>query len=207
MDKLKDMVAIVTGASKGIGAAIARHLAAAGARVVVNYASSKEGADRVVADIERSGGTAVPLQADVAKPADVSRLFAETERAFGRLDILVNNAGVYERRILSLVLPHIQPMLAVSPAEPLHRRVDPDSGTVCTPPILMAFDCLWIAESDLRRQPLRRRRRLLEEAVDGSGLIFQIRRLAPNGVEAWKFVPQHGYEGLVEGRGQRVSRG
>jgi 3-oxoacyl-[acyl-carrier protein] reductase len=96
MDKLKDKVAIVTGASKGIGAAIARHLAAAGAAVVVNYASSKEGADRVVADIERSGGTAVAVQADVAKSADVARLFAETERAFGRLDILVNNAGVYE---------------------------------------------------------------------------------------------------------------
>jgi 3-oxoacyl-[acyl-carrier protein] reductase len=96
MDKLKDKVAIVTGASKGIGAAIARHLAAAGAAVVVNYASSKEGADRVVADIERSGGTAVAVQADVAKSADVARLFAETERAFGHLDILVNNAGVYE---------------------------------------------------------------------------------------------------------------
>jgi len=96
MDKLRDKVAIVTGASKGIGAAIARHLAAAGATVVVNYASSKEGADRVVADIERSGGTALAVQADVAKAADVARLFAETERAFGRLDILVNNAGVYE---------------------------------------------------------------------------------------------------------------
>ena len=96
MDKLKDKVAIVTGASKGIGAAIARHLAAAGARVVVNYASSREGADRVVADIERSGGTAVAVQADVAKSAEVARLFAEAERAFGRLDILVNNAGVYE---------------------------------------------------------------------------------------------------------------
>jgi 3-oxoacyl-[acyl-carrier protein] reductase len=96
MDKLEGKVAIVTGASKGIGAAIAKHLAAAGAAVVVNYASSREGADRVVADIERSGGTAVALRADVAKSEEVARLFAETERAFGRLDILVNNAGVYE---------------------------------------------------------------------------------------------------------------
>jgi 3-oxoacyl-[acyl-carrier protein] reductase len=96
MGKLEGKVAIVTGASKGIGASIARHLAAEGAAVVVNYASSKEGADRVVADITAKGGRAVAVQADVARQADVDRLFAETARAFGRLDILVNNAGVYE---------------------------------------------------------------------------------------------------------------
>ena len=96
MGRLEGKVAIVTGASKGIGAAIAKHLAAAGAAVAVNYASSRDGADRVVADIERSGGTAVAVRADVAKSEEVARLFAETERAFGRLDILVNNAGVYE---------------------------------------------------------------------------------------------------------------
>jgi len=96
MSKLEDKVAIVTGASKGIGAAIARHLADAGAAVVVNYASSKEGADRVVADIRRTGGRALAVRADVAKQADVDRLFAEAKRAFGRLDILVNNAGIYE---------------------------------------------------------------------------------------------------------------
>jgi 3-oxoacyl-[acyl-carrier protein] reductase len=93
---LKDKVAIVTGASKGIGASIARHLAAAGAAVVVNYASSKAGADRVVAEIEREGGRAIAVQADVAKAADIERLFTETTAAFGRLDILVNNAGIYE---------------------------------------------------------------------------------------------------------------
>ncbi|TMQ28531.1 MAG: glucose 1-dehydrogenase [Candidatus Rokuibacteriota bacterium] len=96
MARLQDKVAIVTGASKGIGASIARYLADAGAAVVVNYASSKAGADRVVADITRHGGTAIAVPANVADPADIERLFAETKRAFGRLDILVNNAGVYE---------------------------------------------------------------------------------------------------------------
>lgn len=94
--KLKGKVAIVTGASKGIGAAIAKHLAAEGASVVVNYASSKEGADRVVNEITKNGGKAVAVQADVAKSENIDRLFAETKKAFGRLDILVNNAGVYE---------------------------------------------------------------------------------------------------------------
>ena len=94
--KLAGKTAIVTGASKGIGASIARHLADEGAAVVVNYASSKAGADRVVADITSHGGTAIAVQANIAEPADVERLFDETRRAFGRLDILVNNAGVYE---------------------------------------------------------------------------------------------------------------
>jgi 3-oxoacyl-[acyl-carrier protein] reductase len=95
MSTLKDKVAIVTGASSGIGAAIAEYLAAAGAAVVVNYASNKEGADRVVAAITREGGKAVPVQANVAKQADIDRLFSETKKAFGRLDVLVNNAGIY----------------------------------------------------------------------------------------------------------------
>jgi 3-oxoacyl-[acyl-carrier protein] reductase len=94
--KLAGKVAVVTGASKGIGAAIAEHLAAEGASVVVNYASSKEGAQRVVAEITSKGGKAVAVQADVAKKADIQRLFAETRAAFGRLDVLVNNAGIYE---------------------------------------------------------------------------------------------------------------
>jgi 3-oxoacyl-[acyl-carrier protein] reductase len=94
MSKLSNKVAIVTGASKGIGAGIARHLAEAGAAVVVNYASSKEGADRVVADITRQGGRAVAMQANVARGEEIDRLFAETKKAFGRLDILVNNAGI-----------------------------------------------------------------------------------------------------------------
>jgi 3-oxoacyl-[acyl-carrier protein] reductase len=96
MSKLEGKVAVVTGASKGIGAAIAKHLADEGAAVVVNYASSKEGADRVVAEIKGKGGRAVAVQADVAKQGDIRRLFAETKKAFGRLDVLVNNAGIYE---------------------------------------------------------------------------------------------------------------
>src|SRR5471030_1941407 len=95
-NKLAGKVAVVTGASKGIGAAIAKQLAAEGASVVVNYASSKSGADKVVGEITGAGGQAVAIQADVAKKADIDRLFAETKKAFGRLDILVNNAGVYE---------------------------------------------------------------------------------------------------------------
>jgi 3-oxoacyl-[acyl-carrier protein] reductase len=94
--KLAGQVALVTGASKGIGASIAKHLAGEGAAVVVNYASSKEGAERVVAEIASSGGKAIAVQANVAKQADIERLFAATKKAFGRLDILVNNAGVYE---------------------------------------------------------------------------------------------------------------
>lgn len=96
MSKLSNRVAIVTGASKGIGAGIAKGLAAEGAAVVVNYASSKEGAERVVADIGKAGGKAIAVQGDVAKASDVRRIFAETKKAFGRLDVLVNNAGVYE---------------------------------------------------------------------------------------------------------------
>lgn len=87
-------MAIVTGASKGIGASIARHLAAAGASVVVNYASSREGADRVVAAIVGDGGRAIAVQADVSKKAEIDRLFTRTKEEFGRLDVLVNNAGV-----------------------------------------------------------------------------------------------------------------
>ncbi|GGF26392.1 oxidoreductase [Aliidongia dinghuensis] len=95
MGKLTGKVAVVTGASKGIGAGIARELAAAGAAVVVNYATAKEGADKVVADIAAKGGKAVAIQADVAKEGDVERLFAEARRTFGPIDVLVNNAGVY----------------------------------------------------------------------------------------------------------------
>src|SRR5579872_1364384 len=94
--KLEGQVAVVTGASKGIGAAIAEELAAAGAAVVVNYASSKAGAEAVVERVRQAGGKAVAVQADVSKLVDVRRLFGETKKAFGTLDILVNNAGVYE---------------------------------------------------------------------------------------------------------------
>src|ERR1700757_5250219 len=95
MSKLTNKVAVVTGASKGIGAGIAKALAAEGASVVVNYASSKEGADRVVAEIKAKGGKAIAVQGDVAKAADIQRIFAETKKAFGAPDVLVNNAGIY----------------------------------------------------------------------------------------------------------------
>jgi len=111
--KLERTVAVVTGASKGIGAAIAKHLAAEGARVVVNYASSRAGADRVVSEIIERGGKALAVQADVSKPADIERLFAETKKAFGRLDILINNAGIYE----------FAPLEAIT-AESFHRLFD-----------------------------------------------------------------------------------
>ena len=94
--RLAGKVSVVTGASKGIGAGIAKHLAAEGASVVVNYASSKEGAEQVVNEIVREGGKAIAVQGDVAKQKDVENLFAETKKAFGQLDILVNNAGVYQ---------------------------------------------------------------------------------------------------------------
>jgi 3-oxoacyl-[acyl-carrier protein] reductase len=103
MSELKNKVAVVTGASKGIGAGIAKSLAAEGAAVVVNYSSSKEGADRVVAEITKKGGKAIAVQGDVSKAADVQRLFKETKKAFGSLDVLVNNAGVYKFEPLEAV--------------------------------------------------------------------------------------------------------
>ncbi|MBA1143236.1 SDR family NAD(P)-dependent oxidoreductase [Mesorhizobium neociceri] len=122
MNELKGKVAIVTGASKGIGAAIARQFGAAGAAVVVNYASSKADADRVVQAIVRDGGKAVSIQADVARSGDVKRLFKQASDAFGPLDILVNNAGVFQ----------FQPLEAVTEAE-FHRQFDTNVlGTILT---------------------------------------------------------------------------
>jgi 3-oxoacyl-[acyl-carrier protein] reductase len=111
MGDLNGKVAVVTGASKGIGAEIAKGLAAAGASVVVNYASSKEGADKVVSAIKGKGGKAVAVKADVSKAADVQRLFDETKKAYGALDVLVNNAGVYT----------FQPLAEVTESE-FHRQ-------------------------------------------------------------------------------------
>src|SRR5271166_3250344 len=113
MNKLTGKVALVTGASKGIGAGIAKALAAEGAKVVVNFASSREGAERVVAAITEAGGTAVAVGGSVAKAAEVSALFAEAKRHYDRVDILVNNAGVYQTG----------PIEAVTEAE-FHRQFD-----------------------------------------------------------------------------------
>src|ERR1700761_4069405 len=95
MGRLSDKVAIVTGASKGIGGGIATALAGAGARVAVNYSSDRQGAERVARTIIDNGGEALTVGADVSKAADVARLFKEVDSAFGRLDVLVNNAGVF----------------------------------------------------------------------------------------------------------------
>jgi 3-oxoacyl-[acyl-carrier protein] reductase len=122
MSKLTGKVAIVTGASKGIGAGIARGLAAAGASVVVNYSSSKQGADRVVDEIQSQGGKAVAVQGDVSKSADIRRLFEQTRKAFGSLDVLVNNAGVFK----------FEPLEAVTEEE-FHREFNTNVlGTILT---------------------------------------------------------------------------
>ncbi len=94
MDRLKGKIALVTGASKGIGAAIAKNLGAEGATVVVNYATSREGADRTVAEVTKGGGQAWSVQGDFTKPEDITQTFVEVEKKHGKLDVLVNNAGV-----------------------------------------------------------------------------------------------------------------
>jgi len=127
MGKLNGKVVVVTGASKGIGAGIAKAMGAAGASVVVNYSSSKDGADRVVAEIVKKDGKAIAVQGDVSKLADVRRLFAETKKAFGKLDVLVNNAGVYQ----------FDPLEAVTEAE-FHREF----GTNVLGPILAAQEAV-----------------------------------------------------------------
>ena len=113
MSQLRGKIAVVTGASKGIGASIAEYLAAAGATVVVNYASSRSGADAVVARIVAQGGLALAVQADVSKSDDIARLFAETKRVYGKLDVLVNNAGIFE----------YQPLESIT-SEHFHKQFD-----------------------------------------------------------------------------------
>jgi 3-oxoacyl-[acyl-carrier protein] reductase len=135
--KLTGKVAVVTGASKGIGASIAKHLAAEGAAVVVNYASSKEGADKVVAEIKAKGGKAIAVQGSVAKKADIDRLFAETQKAFGPIHVLVNNAGIYEFSPIEAITEEhyrkqydtnvLGPLLAIQEGV---KHFSPDGGSI-----------------------------------------------------------------------------
>lgn len=137
MRKLDGKVAIVTGASKGIGASIAEHLAAEGAAVVVNYAGSKAAADAVAARINQRGGKAIAIQADVSRPEEIQRLFAEIKKEFGRVDVLVNNAGTYEFAALEAITPeHIAKHFNLNVAGLLLttkeavRLMGPDGGAV-----------------------------------------------------------------------------
>jgi len=137
MKKLNGKVAVVTGASKGIGASIAEHLAAEGAPVVVNYANSRAGADGVVARIKEKGGKAVAIQGDVARPVDIQHLFAETKKNYGKVDILVNNAGVYEFAPLDAITPeHIQKHLNLNVAglllttQAAVKLIGPEGGSI-----------------------------------------------------------------------------
>jgi len=137
MSKLSGKTAVVTGASKGIGADIAKGLAREGAAVVVNYASSREGADKVVAEIVAGGGKAIAVQGDVSQQADVTRLFAEAKAAFGTLDILVNNAGVYQFAALDAVTAdefhrqfNINVLGLLLATQEAARHFGPDGGSV-----------------------------------------------------------------------------
>jgi 3-oxoacyl-[acyl-carrier protein] reductase len=137
MNKLSGKVAVVTGASKGIGASIAEHLAAEGASVVVNYASSRAGADGVVARITKKGGKAIAVQGDVSQQEDIRRLFAETKKAYVKLDVLVNNAGVYEFAPLEAITPeHIQKQLNLNVAglllttQEAVKLIGPEGGSI-----------------------------------------------------------------------------
>jgi 3-oxoacyl-[acyl-carrier protein] reductase len=130
-------VAIVTGASKGIGAEIAKELARQGAAVVINYASSKEGAERVVSEIKSQEGKAVAIGANIARPADIERLFAETLKAFGKVDVLVNNAGIYEFAPLENVTPEhfhkqfdLNVLGLVLASQAAARHFGPDGGSI-----------------------------------------------------------------------------
>jgi 3-oxoacyl-[acyl-carrier protein] reductase len=137
MSKLTGKVAVVTGASKGIGASIAEHLAAAGASVVVNYSSSKSGADAVVERIGKAGGKAIAVQGDVSKQADITKLFAETVKAYKKVDILVNNAGIYDFQPLEAVTPehfhkhfNLNVLGLLLTTQEAVKHIGPDGGSI-----------------------------------------------------------------------------
>jgi len=143
--KLAGKVAVVTGASKGIGASIALHLAAEGAAVVVNYATDKAGADRIAGEITGSGGKAVAVQANLSKPADVRKLFTAADEAFGRLDVLVNNAGIYEFAPLEQITPEhfhkvfdLNVLGLILASQEAARRFGPNGGSIVNISSVMA---------------------------------------------------------------------
>lgn len=147
-NRLAGKAAVVTGASKGIGASIAVHLARAGASVVVNYASNKDAAQRVLDEIAAAGGRAVAVQADMRRAEDIRRLFADAKKTFGRIDVLVNNAGVYAFRPLEDVtaehyrqifdLNVLGPLLATQEAV---RHFGPDGGSIVNISSVVATLC------------------------------------------------------------------
>src|SRR3954451_20978483 len=143
--KLAGKVAVVTGASKGIGASIALHLAAEGAAVVLNYATDKAGADRIAGEITGSGGKAVAVQANLSKPADVRKLFTAADEAFGRLDVLVNNAGIYEFAPLEQITPEhfhkvfdLNVLGLILASQEAARRFGPNGGSIVNISSVMA---------------------------------------------------------------------
>ncbi|WP_100610762.1 SDR family NAD(P)-dependent oxidoreductase [Confluentibacter lentus] len=189
MNRLENKVAIVTGASKGIGASIAKHYATEGAKVIVNYASSKEDADKVVKAITEHGGTAISVQGDVSKTSDVIRLFEETKKVFGTLDILVNNAGIYPSASIEEVTEDsfhrlfninvLGPLLTIKEAVKLFENkggviINISSGVSTTPMAMIAEYSATKAALDAITVSL---------SKEFSGRNIRINSLLPGGVE------------------------
>ncbi|AWA29691.1 short-chain dehydrogenase [Flavobacterium magnum] len=188
MSKLKNKVAIVTGASKGIGASIAKHFAAEGAKVVVNYSSNKQDAEKVVQSIIEKGGNAVAVQGDISKSSDITRLFEETKNTFGTLDILVNNAGIYPAAFIEDVTEDsfhklfdvnvLGPLLTIKEAVKLFSTggviINISSGVSTTPLAMMAEYSATKAALDAITVAL---------SKEFSGRNIRINSILPGGVE------------------------
>lgn len=196
MKKLDGKIAVVTGASKGIGASIAKHLAAEGAAVVVNYASSKEGADRVVDEIASAGGKAIAVQANVSQKAEIERLFAQTQQVFGKLDILVNNAGIYEFLTLAEITPEhfhrqydLNVLGLILTTQEAVKHINPEGGSIVN--ISSVVSTLSPAGSAVYNST--------KSAVDGLTRTFS-KELAPRKIRVNSINP-----GLIETEGYQSS--
>ncbi|AFZ56708.1 glucose 1-dehydrogenase [Anabaena cylindrica FACHB-243] len=194
--KLEAKVAVVTGASKGIGAEIAKQLAAEGASVIVNYASSRDGADRVVAEITETGGKAIAVQANVSQQADIIRLFKETIGAYGKLDILVNNAGIYEFLNLAEITPEhfyrqydLNVLGLILTTQEAVKHIGPDGGSIIN--MSSVVSTLSPAGSAVYNST--------KSAVDGLTRSFA-KELAPRNIRMNSINP-----GLIETEGFRAS--